>query len=82
MTTIRPDLLPSSGHRTQAQDHGKLAAQRQFFAALAEARGAAAPAAAAPPQAVAQPVAQTVTAQPAEAPQKILRPGSLIDIRV
>ena len=82
MTTIRPDLLPSSGHRPQAQDHGKLAAQRQFFAAaLAQAQGAAAPsapAAAAPAQAV----AQAVAAQPTETPQKVLRPGSLIDIRV
>lgn len=82
MTTIRPDFLPPSGHGPQAQDHGKLAAQRQFFAAaLAQAQGVAAPAAPAA-AAPAQAVAQTVAATPAEAPQKVLRPGSLIDIRV
>lgn len=82
MTTIRPNPLPLSGQGPQAQDPGKLASQRQFFAAaLRQAQGAAAPdqpTAAAP----AQPVAQAAPATPAEAPQKLLRPGSLIDIRV
>jgi hypothetical protein len=89
VTTIRPNLLPPGGHGPQPNDHGKLAAQRQFFAALSQAQGAAAstaPAAAAPArtlaQPVAQPVAQTAAMQSADAPQKVLRPGSLIDIRV
>jgi acyl CoA:acetate/3-ketoacid CoA transferase len=79
---IRPNMLPPStlagGER---QDSGKLAAQRAFFqAALSQAQGAAAPAAASAPQTTAQ--VQRVAAAPAEQPQKILRPGSLIDIRV
>lgn len=86
MTTIRSNPLPLSGHGAQAQDSARLAAQRQFFATLRQAQGAAAPAApavAGPTQSVAPAVvAQTASAPPAEAPQKLLRPGSLIDIRV
>lgn len=81
VTTIRPDLPPPGGHGPQPQNHGKLSAQRQFFAALAQAQGAAAPAAA-PPAAAAASVAQTAAAPSADAPQKFLRPGSLLDIRV
>ncbi|WP_133255257.1 hypothetical protein [Phenylobacterium kunshanense] len=84
MNPIRPNMLPLStltgGER---QDTGKAAAQRAFFqAALSQAQGAAAPAAAAAPQAAQVQRAASVAAAPADQPQKILRPGSLIDIRV
>lgn len=85
VTTIRPNLYPQTQQRPQAQDTGKLAAQRAFFDALAQARAptqAAAPAAAtAAPAPQAAPV-QRMTTTPTEQPQKILRPGSLFDIRV
>jgi hypothetical protein len=61
-------------------DAARLAAQRAFFqAALGKAPAAAAPAApTAPPPARVQ-----RTPDPsAEAPAKVLRPGSLLDIRV
>ena len=88
MTTIRPNLYPQTQTRPQPQDSGKLAAQRAFFDALSQAR--------APAQAVAAPAATMATqaaapvqvqrmppaAAPTEQPQKILRPGSLFDIRV
>jgi len=86
---IRPNMLPpstlSGGER---QDAGKLAAQRAFFqAALSQAQGAAGPArttAAAPAAAAPAAVQRTLQAAPPsdEPPQKILRPGSLLDIRV
>lgn len=85
MTTIRPNLLPPGGHGPQAQpqDAGKLSAQRAFFeAALRQAGGpaaTAAPAAAAP---AAEPAFRAGAVSPQDAPQKVLRPGSLIDIRV
>lgn len=85
MNPIRPNMLPPStltgGER---QDAGKAAAQRAFFqAALSQAQGASAPAAAAAPQTTAQVQrTATVAAAPTDQPQKILRPGSLIDIRV
>lgn len=85
MTTIRPTGLPPTPAPTPQprSDAGRLAAQKAFFDMIA---GKAAPAAA----------AQTVAAEPASAasraqrtapaaaepPAKILRPGSLLDIRV
>ena len=88
MTTIRPNLSPPpGGHGPQAQpqDPAKAAAARAFFdAALRQAGGAAQAAA---PMATTitpgpQPAGRAGGVQPAEAPQKILRPGSLLDIRV
>lgn len=83
MTTIRPNVYPQQAPLGgQRDDAAKLAAQRAFFnAALGQAPQASAPAAAAP---VETPLAvnRVVQAAPAEAPQKILRPGSLLDIRV
>lgn len=61
-----------------------MAAARAFFAAAMGQTPAAAPAqsvAAAPSAPAAAPVAQAA-ATSADAPQKVLRPGSLIDIRV
>ena len=84
VTTIRPNLLPPGGHGPQAQpqDHAKTAAARAFFDAAL--RQAAAPVQAAAPAVTAapQPSARTASVQTDEAPQKVLRPGSLIDIRV
>jgi hypothetical protein len=85
-TPIRPGAPNLPPQPSQAVDPAKLAAQRAFFqaalgkAGAPQASAAAAPIAAAQPTAAAQPV-QRATA-PAEAPQKVLRPGSLIDIRV
>ncbi len=85
MTTIRPNLYPQTQARPQPADSGKLAAQRAFFDTLSQARGQAqatssttttsAPAAAAPTQ-------RAAPATSGETPTKILRPGSLFDIRV
>jgi hypothetical protein len=84
MTAIRPQPFPP----TQAPagpsraDQAKLAAQRAFFdAALGKAAGPA------PTLATVTPTAQAVSPPripdaAAEKPQKILRPGSLLDIRV
>lgn len=81
MTTIRPNLYPQTPQRGPSADAGKLAAQQAFFAAI----GGTQPSAVRAPTATvsAQP-AQTVTTLniPAEKPEKILRPGSLVDIRV
>jgi hypothetical protein len=83
VTTIRTTPFPQAPNPAVTPDAGKMAAQRAFFAALAgktaatAAEAAAAPAAAAPTAAPAPRVA--VGAEP---PAKILRPGSIIDIRV
>lgn len=92
MNPVRPNIwanVPPPG-----QGVAKSAAQRAFFdAALGKAAGAPqqAPAAATPvratpvqsqTQAAPQPVQRMPTAQPAEPPTRILRPGSLLDIRV
>ena len=86
MTTIRPNVFPQQAPLGgQRDDAGKLAAQRAFFeAAVVRAGG---PSAAAAPSAPAEPVAPARAAQvaasaPAETPQRIPRPGSLLDIRV
>lgn len=84
---VRPAILPAA-QIAPRPDAGRLAAQKAFFqAALArpEAQAsAAAPAAAtaAPPQAAqaSAPIRAPSTTQ--EPPQKILRPGSLLDIKV
>lgn len=85
MTTIRPNVFPQQaplgGQRDEA---GRLAAQRAFFAAVAgqtqAPTAAAAPAQAAPP-AAAQ-VNRIAETAPTDAPQRIPRPGSILDIRV
>lgn len=89
MTTIRPNLYPQSQQRPLNQDAGKAAAQRAFFDALAQARAptqaapTAAPTTTQATQATAPAPAQRMAASaPTEQPQKILRPGSLFDIRV
>ena len=82
MSTIRPNPFPQQAPLGgQRDDAGRAAAQRAFFnAAMGQAQATQAPAAStvAAPQTVNR-VDQTSAA---EAPQKILRPGSLLDIRV
>ena len=81
---VRPSNLPPAGSGGQVQrpvDPARAAAQRAFFeAALGRTPAAAAPAPAAVVQAQA-PVQRT--SEPSAArPEKVLRPGSLLDIRV
>ena len=83
MTTIRPNAFPQQaplgGQRDEA---GRLAAQRAFFAAVSgQAQAPTVAAAPAAPQAPGQ-VNRIAEAAPAEAPQRIPRPGSILDIRV
>lgn len=88
VTPIRPNLPPGVGQTQAPQprpvDPARLAAQRAFFAA-AMGQTSASPPAASP----AEPATASATRQvePAAAPsssgaQRILRPGSLLDIRV
>jgi hypothetical protein len=78
---IRPNGLPQTSVPQRPADPARLAAQRAFFeAALGKAPAAATAVAARPAQAAA-PLQRTP--DPASAkPEKILRPGSLLDIRV
>ncbi|WP_296598845.1 hypothetical protein [Phenylobacterium sp.] len=88
MTTIRSNPFPQqTPQRPMGQDASKVAAQRAFFEALGKAQAPiqAAPTAAAPSVAAAPaaaPAQRTVAEAGAEQPQRIPRPGSLIDIRV
>jgi len=86
---VRQPIAPTAAVAARP-DAGRLAAQKAFFeAALGKAQPAAAPPAAAPTAAPGQ-VLKAAPAQPAarmaalpeEPPKKILRPGSLLDIRV
>jgi len=79
---IRPSILPPTPQSPQSQDSAKLAAQRAFFAAAMGQAQAPAQAAMAPPAAPAPSTAARAVAVQADPPQKVLRPGSLIDIRV
>ena len=94
MNPVRPNIwsnVPPPGQGVGAVGGAdKSAAQRAFFdQALGKATGApqAQPLAApvqtqAQAQAAPQPLPRMPTAQPAEAPTRSLRPGSLLDIRV
>ena len=84
MTPIRPGMPPAQPAQTAGADAARLAAQRAFFQ-QAMGRPAAAPAAAAATGQTPAPPVRTVELRPAanaEPPAKILRPGSLLDIRV
>jgi hypothetical protein len=85
VTTIRPNVFPQPQPQPslggQREEAGRLAAQRAFFAAaMGQTQAPAAVAAPVVPPAPA-PVNRVAEA-PAEAPRKVLRPGSLLDIRV
>ncbi len=93
MSTIRPPVWPQApsqapgGARAPA-DSARAAAQKAFFeAALGRAQGPAAPEApraaeAAPPVVHAIPLRETRIDPAEEPPQRILRPGSLLNILV
>ncbi len=83
MTTIRPNVFPQQPPvGGQRDDAGRASAQRAFFqAVMGQTQATAAPAAPAAVEAP-QTVSRSTQVSPAEAPQKILRPGSILDIRV
>ncbi|MCR5878223.1 hypothetical protein [Phenylobacterium sp. J367] len=77
---VAPTPQPAPAQRTDA---GRMAGQRAFFDMIAgKAPAAAAAATAAPATPAAVTPATRSAAAPAEAPAKILRPGSLLDIRI
>jgi hypothetical protein len=82
---VRPSILPPGAQPGQVQrpvDPARAAAQRAFFeAALGKASAPVASAASPPPPQAHAPVQRTPDATAAK-PEKILRPGSLLDIRV
>ena len=82
MTPVRPTNLPQAPAQNARVDGPASAGQRAFFeAALGKTYAPAAQPRTAPPAVYAQPV-QRIPDPNAEPPQKILRPGSLLDIRV
>ncbi|ATQ44477.1 hypothetical protein [Caulobacter mirabilis] len=91
MTAVRPPNWPTVQPASSGGTGGaRTAAQKAFFeAALGRAGAAQAPATQTPvvraqtmPQPAAERVRSTFVQQTAEQPQKILRPGSIIDIKV
>jgi hypothetical protein len=81
VSTIRPANLTPASPIARPVDAARLAAQKAFF----EAALGKAPTAAASPSPVAAAQAAPVQRVPeldAPKPQKLLRPGSLLDIRV
>lgn len=80
MSTVRPPIFPTQPQAPQAQAPARSSAQQAFFQA---ALGRPAPAAAQPQaQPAAAPVQRMPASLPADPPSKILRPGSILDIRV
>ena len=77
MSIVRTPIFPTSQQAGQTQANRNSGGQRAFFAAAAGAPTAAAEMATPAPAAPRMPVDL-----PAEPPQKILRPGSLLDIWV
>ncbi len=89
MNPVRPPAYPPVPLASNGPGAVKTAAQRAFFdTALGKATAAATgvpqaqTAAAQAPTVYAQPVHRMPSGDQAEPPQKILRPGSLLDIRV
>ena len=81
MSTIRPPIFPTPQPQAQPTAPVRSGAQQAFFAA-AMGRPAAQPQVQAQPQAQAAPAQRMPASLPADPPQKILRPGSILDIRV
>ena len=80
MSTVRPPIFPQAQAPNQGVQPSRNPGQRAFFeAALGKTAPQAAPAMAAP---AAAPVQKIPTSLPVDPPEKILRPGSLLDIRV
>lgn len=90
MTTVRPPVFPPSRPAPagpQRADPAKLAAQKAFFEAALGNSGPTRPAAATAPLAasaasVRPPQVAAAAAPGPDQPSRILRPGSLIDIKV
>ncbi|MBT9471036.1 MAG: hypothetical protein V4514_08720 [Pseudomonadota bacterium] len=84
MSTIRPPIFPTNQPATPAQTPARSAAQRAFFeAAMGRPAAAAQPRPQIQPQAAAPaPVQRMPASLPADPPERILRPGSILDIRV
>jgi hypothetical protein len=86
VTAVRPPILPTAqaAAQTARPDAARLAAQKAFFdMALGKAAAPPTTVAAAPATpASAPPSAPKLPEAGAEKPQRILRPGSLLDIRV
>jgi hypothetical protein len=85
ITPIAPPVAPTAPARTRSPE--AIAAQRAFFnAALGKAAPPAAPVAPTPAKPMAQAVARLAPAPQfdpnAPPPSRLLRPGSLIDIKV
>ena len=83
MAAVRPPIFPPTPPTAAPQraDPARLAAQKAFFqAALGQAAAPAAALTATPPRAPA--TVQRMPDPTAEKPAKILRPGSLLDIKV
>lgn len=79
-TPVRPSIIPQTHVPTQGPNGARAAGQRAFFqAALGQAPAAATTAATDMP---ARHVQKIPAALPAEPPARILRPGSLLDIKV
>jgi hypothetical protein len=81
---VRPPIVPPSvaGAAAAKSNPGRLEAQRAFFALAAGSPAPAAPAAPSAPAETPRTSMQSASAEAAQTPQKILRPGSLIDIRI
>lgn len=82
MSTIRPPIFPTPQPQAQPTAPARNSAQQAFFAAAMGRPVAAQPQVQAQPQAPAAPAQRMPASLPAEPPQKILRPGSILDIRV
>jgi hypothetical protein len=83
VTAIRPPAFPPIRTPDSPRaEPAKLAAQRAFFQAALGQAATAAPTAASNPAPAASAPMQRIPDPGAEKPQKILRPGSLLDIRV
>ena len=85
MNPIRPNLTPNLAPQTQGQglDVNKLAAQKAFFAAaMGQAQTPPAASAAQAPPAPGPTAIHRIPDPGAEPPSRVLRPGSLLDIRI
>ena len=79
MSTVRPPIFPQAQVPGQGVQPSRNPGQRAFFEA---ALGKTAPQAQAVAAPAAAPAQKIPTSLPADPPEKILRPGSLLDIRV
>ena len=80
MDPIRPNIFPAPSNANPGADAARLAAQKAFFAAaMGQAAARAAVFAPAPAPVQRREIRPDPSAEP---PAKLLRPGSLLDIRV